>query len=250
MRSLGRRGSRARGGFTLVEVVVSLAVLSMIGVMAWTTMSSTLMARDLLQQEDEIDRSARSAMDRIQREISLAFLTKNLQAIQSYQTVFVGKDSSDCDQIWFASKSHRRTRKAARESDQTEITLWCESDPDNRNRSVLLHRESQRIDHEPDKDGAIAPLARNVERFDLRYLDNRTGEWTDEWDSLGSEQTNRLPRAVQVVLVLVAEDPMDKDELVERTYVSTVFIETAPRLQRSATASNGGAANTPFLPGR
>jgi general secretion pathway protein J len=238
---------RVRSGFTLIEVVVALAVLAMIGVMAWTTMSSTLLARDLLEQEDEVDRAARAAMDRIEREISLAFLTPNTQAIQSYQTVFVGKDDTECDQLWFATKSHRRTRKGARESDQTEITLWCESDPDNRNRNVLLHRESQRIDHEPDKDGAIAPLARNVDRFELRFLDNRTAEWIDEWDSIGAEQAGRLPRAVQVVLVLRVEDPQDEDEVIERTYVSTVFIETAPRLQRSATSSSG--AGGPIAPG-
>ncbi len=237
VRPLSRRG---RAGFTLIEVVVALGLLAMIGVMAWSTMSSTLLARDILEQEDEVDRAARAAMDRIEREIGLAFLTPNTQAIQSYMTVFVGKDDSECDQLWFASKSHRRTRKSARESDQTEITLWCESDPDNGNRSVLLHRESQRIDHEPARDGAIAPLARNVERFDLRYLDNRTGEWADEWDSQGSEQAARLPRAVQVVLVLRVEDPEDKDEVIERSYVSTVFIETAPKLQQSATASSGG----------
>jgi hypothetical protein len=84
------------------------------------------------------------------------------------------------------------------------------------------------------------PLARNVSRFDLRYLDHTNGEWQDEWDTLGAETPNRLPRAVQVVLTLLAEDPIDEDTLVERSYLTTIMVETAPRLQQSATAGGSG----------
>jgi len=235
-----------RSGFTLIELMVALAVLAVISVFTWQTLAGALNARDILAFEDEFDRTARTAMGRIRREVSLAFLTPNLTAVNSYKTVFVGKDDGECDSLWFASRSHRRTLAGSRESDQTEITLWCESDPEHRGRSALLHRESQRIDHLPDKDGAIMPLARSVKRFDLRYLDPTNGEWQDEWDTQGAETPNRLPRAVEVVLTLVAEDPQDDDTLVERSFVSTIVIETADALQKSATA---GGSNERFNPG-
>jgi type II secretory pathway component PulJ len=220
--------------------MVALAVLSMISVFTWQTLAGTLNARDNLSFDDELEKSARITLGRLRREISLAFLTESLTAINSYRTVFVGKDDGETDQIWFATRSHRRTLAGSRESDQTEITLWCEDDPEHRSRYVLLHREAQRIDHLPDKDGGIMPLARNVSRFDLRYLDHTNGEWQDEWDTLGAETPNRLPRAVQVVLTLLAEDPIDEDTLVERSYLTTIMVETAPRLQQSATAGGSG----------
>ena len=234
-----------RSGFTLIELMVALAVFAGISVLTWQSMAGALSARDILAFEDEFDRTARTAMGRLRREISLAFLTPNVNAVNTYRTVFVGKDDSDCDSLWFASRSHRRTLAGSRESDQTEITLWCENDPDHRGRSALLHRESQRIDHLPDKDGSIMPLARNVSRFDLRYLDPTNGEWQDEWDTQGAETPNRLPRAVEVVLTLIAEDPLDEDTLVERSFVSTIVLETATPLQRSATA---GGTNERFNP--
>lgn len=233
------RRSSGRGGFTLIELMVALAVLAMISVFTWQTLSGALNARDILAFEDEFDRTARATMGRIRREVSLAFLTQHIQAINSYRTVFVGRDDGETDQIWFATRSHRRTLAGSHESDQTEITLWCEPDPENSGRYMLLHREAPRIDHLPDKDGAIMPLARNVSRFDLRYLDPTNGEWQDEWDTQGAETPNRLPRAVQVVLTLLAEDPLDEDDLVERSYITTIPIETASRLQRSATSSDG-----------
>lgn len=234
-----------RAGFTLMELMVALAVLAMISVFTFQTLGGTLNARDHLSFDDELEKSARTTLGRIRREVSLAFLTPSLTAVNSYRTVFVGKDDGETDQLWFATRSHRRTLADSRESDQTEITLWCDDDPEHRSRYVLLHREAQRIDHLPDKDGAIMPLARNVSRFDLRYLDHLNGEWQDEWDTQGGETPNRLPRAVQVILTLLAEDPVDEDTLIERSYLSTIIIETAPRLQPSATAGSSGGNFNP-----
>ncbi len=229
---------RRRPGFTLLEVLVALGIMVLIGAMAWETMASGLKMRDYMETEDEVTRAARIALDRIERELSLAFLTKATTAVNTYRTVFVGRDDADTDQIWFATKAHRRRYANSRECDQAEITYWTEDDPESRGRQVLLHRESQRIDHEPSKDGAIQPLARNVTRFDLRYLDPTTNEWSDEWDTTGSEQPNRLPRAVQVVLTIMAPDP-DDDAEVPRSFVRTIILETADPIRRSATAGSG-----------
>jgi type II secretory pathway component PulJ len=225
--------------------MVALAVLAMISVFTWQTLAGALSARDNLSFDDQLEKTARITLGRLRREVSLAFLTDSLTAVNSYRTVFVGKDDGETDQLWFATRLYRRTLAGSRESDQTEITLWCEDDPEHRSRYVLLHREAQRIDHLPAKDGAIMPLARNVSRFDLRYLDHTNGEWQDEWDTQGAETPNRLPRAVQVVLTLLAEDPADEDTLVERSYLSTIMVETAPRLQQSATAGSSGGRFNP-----
>ena len=68
----------------------------------------------------------------------------------------------------------------------------------------------------------ILPLARDVSRFDLRYLDPQDGEWQDSWDTNGADTPGRLPRAVQIVLTIAKTDPDDDDEVIERTFVTTV----------------------------
>ena len=239
-----------RRGFTLLEILVAMGVMVLIALLAWETLASTLQVRDLLEREDEVNRSAQVAMERVAREISLAYLTPNQQSVNTYRTVFVGRDEDDTDQLWFAAKSHRRTRANSRESDQTEVTLWVEDDPNAAGRFVLFHREAQRVDHEPDRDGAILPLARSVTRFDLRYLDPTTGEWRVTWDTTGAETPNRLPRAVTIVLTVQAPDPSgDRDEEVPLTLVRTVVLETAPPLARSATASSGNTGAGPLSQG-
>ena len=223
----------SRRGFTLIEVIVALGVMVVIATVAWSTMASTMKMRDYMEQEDEISRTARVAMTRITRNLSLAFLTDNTTAVNTYMTVFVGQDNDTADTVWFATKAHRRTYRDARECDQAEVTLFTDTDPDNPSRKVLLLRESPRIDQYPDRDGAVLPLATGVVRFDLRYLDPEIPEWKDEWDTTGAETPGRLPRAVEVVLTLMGPDPDDPDAEVERPYVATVLIETSKEMKKS-----------------
>jgi prepilin-type N-terminal cleavage/methylation domain-containing protein len=236
-----------RAGFTLLEVLVSLALMAIIAALAFGTLSGTIQARDLLEENDEIDRVSRLVMDRLSREISLAFLTENVSAVNSYRTVFVGRDNDDEDQLWFATRSHRRTYYNTHECDQTEITLWLEEDPENKSRMVLLHREAPRIDNYPDKDGVILPLARNVTRFDVSYLDPEKNEWKTEWDTTGVDTPNRLPRAVQVVFGLAGPDPDDDDPdaFKEYAFVKTIILETAPELKRSLLSGGGSGGGGP-----
>ena len=233
---------RLRPGFTLIEVMVALAIMTVIAALTWGSLSGALDTRDFLEQQDEVDRSARIAIARLQHEFSLAFLTENTAAVNTYKTIFVGKDAEGSDQVWFATMAHRRTIRDSRECDQAEVTLWTEDDPNgDSGDQVLLHRESPRIDQEPDKDGVILPLATGVARFDLRYLDPTTGEWKTEWDTQGADTPNRLPRAVEITLVLRGPDPNDENARIEHPYLTTVVIERASRLQKSLLDSSTGS---------
>jgi hypothetical protein len=230
---------------TLMEIMVSLAILSMIGAMSWTALGQTFLARDALERQDGVQQQARVALETLSRELSLAYLSGNTTVPNSYRTVFVGKDEEPIDSLWFASLSHHRIYRDSRESDQTELTYWGEPDPDDRNTYVLLHREAPRIDHEPDKDGTILPLAYGLKRLDFKYLDGTSYEWEDEWDTTGVEHPNKLPRAVRVVMVLEGPSAADPEETQDFTYATTVMLEYAGSVQRSALAGGQQGAVSP-----
>lgn len=233
-----------RRGLTLVEVVISLGILVFIGTLTWQVLSGSLVLREVLSYQDEISRSTRVGLDQIKKELRVAYLTSQTSAINTYQTVFVGKDGGDEDSLWFASLSHRRRHVGAREGDQAEITLWVESGPKSKGQ-VLLHREAGRVDNEPDKDGVILPMITNIKRFNLRYLDGETNEWTEEWDSTGVDQPNRLPRAVEVLVVVEHEHPETKEEQ-SSTYLNTIILELAKPIKRSLLSGDGGGRKLPL----
>lgn len=225
-----------RRGMTLAEIVIALAILTLIAGLSISMLASTTQLRDIVVNSDVQMRSARNAMNRMQRELRIAFLTPNQSAVGTYQTVFIGKDGGDQDQVWFSTMSHQRKYFNSPEGDQSEITLWVESGPDKKG-DVLLHRESQRIDHEPAKDGYVLPMTERVKRFNLRYLNSKTNEWQEEWDSTGIETPNTLPRAVEILLEIEIED--SDGYIYKKHYVSTVMLELAPPLTRSLLSGSG-----------
>ena len=226
-----------RSGFTLIEVIVSLVLVAGIAAFTFSSLRSSFTMRDYMEQQDATDRSARVALQKIERELRLAFLTKNTTAVNTYKTVFVGKNDNDLDSLFFATFAHRRMYYGTPEGDQAEITIWVDDGPDGS--KVLYHRESGRINEDPDSGGTILPLASGVVKFDLDFLNSSTGDWSEEWDSTGSD-TNKLPRAVQILLVLQGPDPDDDEETVDHTYLTTVLLDMGEPINKDTTKETSG----------
>jgi general secretion pathway protein J len=186
-----------------------------------------------MERQDATDRSARVALQRIERELRLAFLTKNTAAVNTYRTVFVGKNNGDADMLWFTTFAHRRMYHGTPEGDQAEITIWTDDSGDGETK-ILYHRESARIDEDADSGGTVLPLASGVVKFDLDFLNSATGDWSEEWSSTGNE-LNKLPRAVQILLVLQGPDPDDDEETIEHTYLTTVMLDMADPINKDTT---------------
>ncbi|MBT3217457.1 MAG: prepilin-type N-terminal cleavage/methylation domain-containing protein [Proteobacteria bacterium] len=230
-----------RRGMTLTEITVAIAITLVMSVMVWETTRNTIEFGHIISLQDEATRGARVAMGRLRRDLQLAFLTKHLTAQESYRTIFVALDD-DPDLVYFSTLAHQRIYANSRECDQSEVTIFAEDAPRDRgNGHILYHRESPRIDEEPAEGGKVYPLAYNVRSFDLRYLDSKTNEWRDDWDSRDDIDTaNRLPRAVEIGLVLIAPDMENPDRTVDIPHLSRVTLEFADRLTPSM--FNPGAA--------
>jgi type II secretion system protein J len=223
----------SRRGLTLLEVLVAMVIMAVIGLFSWQSLHTAADTRDVIEDSHALDRQIQAALGKIERGISLAFLTPNVAAVNTYKTVFIGQDEGDMDRLFFSTKAHLRTVRGTRECDQAEMTLWTEQDPERTHAYVLYQRESGRIDEEPDVGGTISPLLAGVTRFDLRFLDPEDGEWREDWDTTGTETPNRLPRAVQIVLTVEKTDPLDSTLTSEESYVRTVILETAPEITKS-----------------
>lgn len=230
---------RARRGLTLIEVMAAIVILLVMSLLSWEALSASMQINDLLALGDETSRTARVALARMRRELQLAWLTKATSSV-TYKTVFVGMDD-DPDRLYFATLAHERVYRNSRECDQAEVTIWTDRAPREQGKGfILYHRESPRIDEEPDEQGTVYPLAYNVQTFNVRYLDSNDNEWKEEWDSRVSETTNRLPRAAQIGLVLLGPDPDDRERSLEYPFLTTVIMEYGPRLKQDLLSSGGG----------
>lgn len=204
LRPLSRR--RGRRGMTLIEIMVSLGVMSMIGLLIYGAFDSLSRGRRGEAMRADRARQGRDAMDRIGREIQSAFIsmhTPTNQALITRLTGFYAQNSSQFDRLDFTSFAHRRVMKEAKESDQAEISYFVVKDPDVEGKMDLVRREQAPIDYDFKRGGVVNVLAEDVERFDLKFFDPMTATWVETWDTTQpTMQYNRLPLEVRIELEL------------------------------------------------
>lgn len=206
---LARTRARARG-LTLLEVMVSIAILALIATLVYGAFDGMQKSRDGLSRIDDRYHQGRGAVSRIARELESAFISMHVPLVAgqaTQMTAFIGKDSNP-DRVDFTSFSHLRFGRNTHESDQNELGYFASRDPDVPGKLDLVRRESKYIDLQPAQGGIVNVLAEDIARFDLSYLDPITGQWLDTWDSTQAMgQTNRLPAQVKITLDLKGVSP-------------------------------------------
>lgn len=221
---------RREGGFTLIEVMLALAILATIVALTWGTVSSSFKFRTATLDKFDRYRTVQQAMDRMTREISMAFVTNigqvatNDRGEITYQTAFVGKD----DELSFTSLAHVRTRVGEAASEQCEITYRIESQrgDDGDLHDNLVRREDAPIDDEPEEGGTLYALLRDVEKIRFEYWDPTreiAGEaWVRQWDAI-NDHDGQLPSRVRITLEV--QHPLLPRETLEFSTQTEIFLQ-------------------------
>ena len=194
----------SRRGFTLVEVLIAAAITAMVGAMVAGAFSRAAAARDLAEEQEERFGGARQALGRMAHELSEAFLSDHYdrKRYRDRPTVFVGKDRGDRDTLLFATMTHARLVRDAKESDQAVVEYSVERDPSLPGEDALWRREKPRIDDQPDRGGTRAVVLQHVKGFDAEYWDWKKQEWVREWDTTQTERRDFLPTLVRLRVTL------------------------------------------------
>lgn len=202
-----RRSNRhAQRGFTLIEMLIAIAVLAMLTTLLYGAFDSLERSKDGVTEITGRYHEGRAAMRHIAYELESAYLSTHAPPdpnLVVQRTAFVGTQDSPADRVDFNAFSNRRFDKDSHESDQAEISYFGSRNPDGSGQMDLARRVSNRLDMDPERGGRVQVLATDLDLFDLSYLDAATGQWTDTWDSTQSlKENNRLPLQVKILLVL------------------------------------------------
>jgi len=198
----------ASSGFTMIEMMLALAIFAFITTIMWGSFSQTASSKKAVQGEQERAHSVRVALMRMAREIEMAYISENENtAITNRRTLFVGSARGDVDELTFSTFAHQRLRAGAAEGDTSLITYYGARDPDDKRVLNLMRRETRRLQAE---DPSTLPgegyiLCPDVVRMKIAYYDHKKKEWETDWSTLDASGMPYLPTHLRMTLTVIDE---------------------------------------------
>ena len=149
------RASRQRAlGFTLLEVMIAVAVLGLIGGLTYKSFDTAWDTKQRIERAEDRDQMMRGALTRMAREISMTFLSEHYdkKRYRERPTKFRLKGRHGDDDLLFTSFAHERLQVDAKESDEAVFEYQLGRDPDN-GLTNLYRRVKPIIDEEYERGG-------------------------------------------------------------------------------------------------
>jgi general secretion pathway protein J len=208
MTATPRRDRRRVAGFTLIEVMLAVAILAILTTLMWSAFSQASRNKKRVEAAQERTHTVRTALLRMAREIEMTFLSESNEPDATLpRTQFIAASRPDVDELWFTAFAHQRLRGGSAEGDTSIIGYFGARDPEDRRILNLMRRESRRLVSKDPREvpGETYIVCPNIVRLKLSYYDYRKKEWRDEWNS-NLAGWSFLPSHVRIALtVLTAE---------------------------------------------
>ncbi|MCY1015393.1 type II secretion system protein GspJ [Pyxidicoccus sp. MSG2] len=195
-------------GFTLMEVMVAVAITALMGTVVAMAFQTGITAKDTVETDADRYRQVRVAMNRMAREVGSAYVSdrfdlKRFRDQNDRPTNFVGER----DKLMFTTFSHQRLYTDVKESDQAVVEYFVEasSDREARGRQDLKRRVNPNVDDRMDRGGTTDTLFEGVKGLEFAYWNSEKKEWDDEWDTRRTELKAILPTRVRITVTAVDE---------------------------------------------
>jgi general secretion pathway protein J len=198
---------RARAaGFTLIEIMLAMAILAFITTIMWGSFSQTAQSKRALEAAQERTHTARVALMRMSRELEMAYLATETNMGAYTRTFLTSSAQATVDELSFSTFAHQRLRAGLAESDTSVVSYYAERDPDDPGITNLMRRETRRLQADDPKTlrGESYVLCPDVARVKFSFYDYVKKEWESEWNT-HTPGMQFLPSHVRITLVVVDE---------------------------------------------
>jgi len=175
---------RARGGFTLLEVMLAVAIIGFTTVGIFRFVQSTVRAVAVSVEDTE----EQLRVDRLVALVQEEFYSLPARGQTNIQGESIKLNGADFDSIEWRSRGgpglmttavsgeyrvKLRIQPVEKNSNKYEIGYW--------RRPALLETESGLVAGGSDKDATWVPLLQRVSAMRIRYWDSRLGQLLDSW---------------------------------------------------------------------
>ena len=191
---LRRRSRRSgEGAFTLVEIMVAIAIFMLVMAAIYSTWAVVMRATQVGQ-----DAAAQAQRQRV----ALRTIEDSLMCIQSFQAsqryYYIDVENGDKPVLSFASRVPEIFPRNGKFGDFNlrRVTFSLEAG-DSGEKNLVLRQSPILMDMDEDEQKSPLILARNVKTFQIECWDTNQLDWVTEW-----VDTNSIPPMIRVGLVL------------------------------------------------
>jgi type II secretion system protein J len=229
------RNSKFAGAFTLIEIMVAIAIFALLIAAVYSTWMVILKSSQV----------GNAAAARVQRErIAIRTLEDSLTCIQSFQASMgyytFNVTNGDQPALSFVARlPDVFPRNGKFDSNLRRLTFSVETTATDTGseRDLVLRQNPILMDQDADEQQIPLVLARNVKDFIIECWDTNALDWMDEWDS-----TNSLPPMVRVTLALALDNKNDTTAPVTAiTREIAMPSSTLPLIAQTGSPGGGGA---------
>jgi prepilin-type N-terminal cleavage/methylation domain-containing protein len=217
MRELRDNAKRKESGFTLVEVILAISILSVMVVLNYRLIKNLIETKIVVDDKREGMFIANSVLNRLTRELQLAVTNPKLMPPCDTPTaprpnaVLIAEDGSRGQgkgpTITFAAReAGQYIPDSGSRSGVVQISYRVEQDPDQKGNSdtpgLLLVREEVPNKNPVDiscKKAIRFPITNQLVNLEYKFFDRRTKEWYPVWTG---PQAAALPGIIQFSITL------------------------------------------------
>jgi len=188
--SITRTNNIRRGGFTLVEALLSTILAAMIAVLILAAYNSTIKHAGVLMEQSERYAQVRYAMDHMRTDLANFYRCSERQnMLLRGQTDATQVERAD--RILFHAMRMQTSSEGCAMTGPWEVEYGLYPDPTGGSsfigcRSVLASEADSGA-----QKGTITPLAGNIREFRVEYFDQN--QWNDEW-----RKTDSFPSLIRI----------------------------------------------------
>lgn len=209
-------------GFTLIEIIMAIAILSVILSITYSGLTQILRSKTLLDDRRENSAMAHAVLDRMTREFQLAYSgqgllpkrdDENQQRMPSdFNMIGEQKELSNGKRgdtiVFMALEAGQYLPDGGTHSGLVQLTYRVEENPEQQDPSLpktyLLIREETPVISPIDKAFSktmIFPVTENLVSVEYRYYDGEEDRFIDSWNP---EQNRKLPSQLEFKMELLS----------------------------------------------
>lgn len=180
-------------GFTLIEIVIALAVFAVVGTMAFTGLNAILKQQSDLQERSDQIKNLQLALKYLERDISQIIPRAIRDQYGDPQPAF----SADENSIMSFTYSGWRNPAGLSRSHLQRVAYEVDTNEDTSKQELIRHSWN-RLDGAIIEDARSIPILEDIRELEWKFL-NQGAVWESRWPPLNTDPNSApMPRAVSV----------------------------------------------------